>query len=311
MTHPQPPFGPQDPQQPSPEPPTQPFPATPQPQSAADPTVPQAPVPPNPWSAPASPQPPPFSGGAYPQQPPFSGGAYPHADGGPYPPAGGGYPPPGGAGYPPIMPPPAPAKNSKKTVIIVAVTAAVLALLCCAGGITAVVIGANRAADEVSEALPTPDVTRGVGQPPVPTPSSARPSTDGETQNMSVGDTLVIDNSRGTIEITVTKFSTSTTACRANGFKPSKGLYVIADVNVSVTMGTASTNPLYFRWIAADGTTTSAISGTLSGCGTALPSGSGLTSGTTRTGNLVFNVADTNGVLEYRHEFRTAGTWKP
>ncbi|MET7371076.1 hypothetical protein [Micromonospora arida] len=297
MTHPQPPFGPQDPQQSSPEPPTQPFSATPQPRSAADPTVPQAPVPPNPWSAPASPQQPPFSGSAYPQV--IGGGAYP--------------PPPGGPGYPLTMPPPLPAKNSKKTVIIVAVTAAVLALLCCAGGITAVVIGANRAADEVSEAeaLPTPDVTRGVGQPPASTPSSARPSTTGETQNMSVGDTMVIDNTRGTIEITVTKFSKSTTACRANGFKPSKGLYVIADVSVSVTMGTASTNPLYFRWIAADGTTTSPISGTLSGCGTALPSGSGLTSGTTRTGNLVFNVADTNGVLEYRHEFRNAGTWKP
>ncbi|MET8119300.1 hypothetical protein [Micromonospora sp. NPDC005189] len=310
MTHPQPPFGPQDPQQPNPEPPTQPFPPTPQPQSAADPTVPQAPVPPNPWSAPASPQQPPFSGGAYPQQPPFSGGAYPQQppfSGGAYP------PPPGGPGYPPTMPPPAPTKNSKKTVVIVAVTVAILALLCCVGGITAVVVGANRAADEASEveALPTPDVTRGVGQPPAPTPSSARPSATGETRNMSVGDTLVIDNSRGTIEITVTKFSTSTTACRANGFKPSKGLYVIADVNVRVTMGTASTNPLYFRWIAADGTTTTPISGTLSGCGTALPSGSGLTSGTTRTGNLVFNVADTNGVLEYRHEFRTAGTWKP
>ena len=293
MTHPQPPVGPQDPQQPSPEPPTQPFPATPQPQSAADPTVPQAPVPPNPWSAAANPS-----------QPPFSGGAYLQA-------GGGAYPPPGGPGYPLTMPPPVPTKGSKKTVVAIAVTAAVLTLLFCAGGIVAVVIGANRATNEVTDALPTPGVTRGVGQPPTTAPPSPQSSTAGDTRNMSAGDTLVIDDNGGTIEITVTKFSTANKPCRSYGLKPDEGMFVIADVTVTVTKGTGSANPLYFQWVGADGTEANAIAGAFSGCGQPMPAGNDLTAGTKRTGSVVFDVHDTKGVLEYQHEFETAGSWKP
>ncbi|MEV4655242.1 DUF4352 domain-containing protein [Micromonospora sp. NPDC049301] len=303
MTHPQPPVGPQDPQQPNPEPPTQPFPATPQ-QSASEPTVPQAPAPPNPWSAGGNAPQPPYASApdqTWPQ-PPFSGGAYPAA-------GSGGYPPPTGPGYPLTMPPPVPTKNSKKTVVVIAVTAAVLTLLCCAGGIVAVVIGANRAANEVTEALPTPDVTRGVGQPrnasPAPAPSS------GDTRNMAAGDTLVIDGDDGTIEITVTKFSSATKPCTSYGLKPDEGMYVIADVTVTVTSGTGSVNPLFFQWVAADGTETNAIAGAFSGCGKPMPAGNDLTAGTRRTGSVVFDVPDTNGVLEYQHEFETAGSWKP
>ncbi|GAA2182579.1 hypothetical protein [Micromonospora lupini] len=316
MTHPQPPAGPQDPQQPSPEPPTQPFPATPQPQqSAADPTVPQAPVPPNPWSAAANPPQPPFSGGAYPHGGgayPQAGGAYPQAGSGAYPPAGGGaYPPPGGPGYPLMVPPPAPTKNSNRTVVAIAVTAAVLTLLCCAGGIVAVVIGANRAANEVPDALPTPAVTRGVGQPPATTAPSPRASDGGDTRNMSAGDTLVIDDTSGTVEITVTKFSTATKPCRSYGLKPDEGMYVIADVTVAVTKGTGSANPLYFQWVAADGTETNAIAGAFSGCGKPMPAANNLTAGAKSTGSVVFDVHDTSGVLEYQHKFATAGSWKP
>ncbi|MEV4824019.1 hypothetical protein [Micromonospora sp. NPDC049274] len=298
--HPQPPAEPQDPQQPSPEPPTQPFPATPQPQqSAADPTVPQAPVPPNPWSAAANPPQPPFSGGAYPQ----AGGAYPQA--------AGAYPPPGGPGYPLKAPPPVPTKNSNRTVVAIAVTAAVLTLLCCAGGIVAVVIGANHVADEVPEALPTPAVTRGVGQPPATAAPSPRASAASDTRNMSAGDTLVIDDNGGTVEITVTKFSTATKPCTSYGLKPDEGMYVIADVTVTVTKGTGSANPFYFQWVAADGTETNAIAGILSGCGKPMPAANDLTVGTKRTGSVVFDVPDASGVLEYQHEFATAGSWKP
>ncbi|MET8255742.1 hypothetical protein [Micromonospora sp. NPDC005197] len=301
MTHPQPPAGPQDPQQPNPEPPTQPFAATPQPQqSAADPTVPQAPVPPSPWSAAANPPQPPFSGGAYPQ----AGGAYPQ-------PGAGAYPPPGGPGYPLMPPPPVQTKNSKKTVVAIAVTAAVLTLLCCAGGIVAVVIGANRAANEVTDALPTPAVTRGVGQPPSSTAPSPRASADSDTRNMSAGDTLVIDDNGGTVEITVTKFSTATKPCTSYGLKPDEGMYVIADVTVAVTKGTGSANPLYFQWVAADGTETNAIAGAFSGCGKPMPAANDLTAGTKRTGSVVFDVQDTSGVLEYQHKFATAGSWRP
>ncbi|MEU5904260.1 hypothetical protein [Micromonospora sp. NPDC047527] len=372
MTHPQPPSGPQDPQQPNPEPPAQPFPATPQPQFAADPTVPQTPAQPNPWSAqgnppqppvsvppvsgapqsgvpgqwtpPTAPQPPyanepqpPYAHAPYPaapdqpwSQPPVADGGYPPPGGAypppgaagypppgaagypppgaaGYPPAGGAYPTPGGPGYPPTVQPPA--KNSK-TVLIIAVTAAVLALLCCAGGIVAVVVGANRVANEVTDALPTPGTTGGTGRS-APNPSSTNPAFGEAAQNMPAGRTLQMDDDRGVMKITVDRFSTSTEPCRASGLKPSKGTYVIADVTVSVVQGTGSINPLYFWWIAADGTKTSSIAGVLSGCGKSMPSGTDLPVGTTRTGTLVFNVPDTNGVLEYQHRFKAAGTWKP
>ncbi|MDG4836603.1 hypothetical protein O7631_08750 [Micromonospora sp. WMMD967] len=289
MTHPQPSAGPQDLHQPNQESPTQPSSTTP-PQPAGGPAVPQTPLPPSPWSA---------AGSA--SQPPFSGPAYPAT--------GGGHPVVGGSGYPLAVPPPMPAQGSKKTVVVVAVSAAVLTLLACAGGIVAVVIGANRAATSVTDAGPAPGVSRGVAQPPAKTPSSAPPA-DG-TRNMSPGDTLVVDGDEGTIEITVTKFSTATKPCKAYGLKPDEGMYVIADVTLTVTKGTASANPLFFNWVAADGSQANAIAGAFSGCGKPMPSAEELTAGTRRTGSVVFDVHDTSGVLEYQPMFETAGSWKP
>ncbi|MEK8108135.1 hypothetical protein NKG94_30420 [Micromonospora sp. M12] len=72
---------------------------------------------------------------------------------------------------------------------------------------------------------------------------------------------LVVDGDKGTVEITVTKFRSATKPCKSHGTKPDEGLYVIADVTVAVTKGTASTNPLAFHWVAADGTTSEAVGG--------------------------------------------------
>ncbi|MGV9211171.1 DUF4352 domain-containing protein [Micromonospora sp. RB23] len=280
MTHPQPSVGPQDLQQPRPEPP---LPATPQ-QSVADPTVP--PATPSPWSA----------AGSGPVPPPYSGAAYPQA---------------AGPGHPLTMPPPVPPTTSQRTVVAVAVTTAVLALLLCAGGIVAVVIGTKNAANNVTEALPTPGVTGDVGQPAAGAMPSPVPSVAGKARNMSVGDTLVIDDNGGTVEITVTKFHTATKPCKTYGLKPDEGLFVIADVTVTVTKGTGSANPLFFQWVAADGTETNAVTGAFSGCGKPIPAGNDLAAGSRRTGSVVFDVHDTSGVLEYQHRFATAGSWRP
>ncbi|MET8089854.1 DUF4352 domain-containing protein [Micromonospora sp. NPDC005220] len=254
--HPQPSAGPQDPQQPNPQPPTRTFATTP--------------------------------------QPPFSGAAYPAAGG--YPNAGSGYRAPGGPGYPIIAPPPVQTDRSKKSAVVVAVTVAVFALLSCAGGIVAVVIGANHASTTVSEAGATP---------------STPPPVDGDTRDMSPGDTLIVNSEAGTVEITVTKFSSATKPCKRQGLKPGEGMYVIADVTVAVTKGIASTNPLFFQWVAADGTKTTAIGGALSGCGEPMPASDDLTAGTRHTGSVVFDVHDTSGALEYQDQFETAGSWKP
>ncbi|WP_410820197.1 DUF4352 domain-containing protein [Micromonospora sp. 050-3] len=238
-------------------------------------------------------QPPTRSFAATPQ-PPFSGAAYPEASG--YADAGGGYRAPGGAGYPIIAPPPVQTERAKRSVVVVAVTAAVLTLLFCAGGIVAVVIGTKGTSTTVSEARATP-----------PTPES----TGGDTRGMSPGDTLVVNSEAGTVEITVTKFSSATKPCKSHGLKPGEGMYVIADVTVAVTKGTASTNPLYFQWVSADGSKTTAIGGAFSGCGKPMPAVDDLTAGTRRTGSVVFDVHDTSGALEYQDHFQTAGSWKP
>ncbi|WP_243709777.1 DUF4352 domain-containing protein [Micromonospora sp. 15K316] len=127
---------------------------------------------------------------------------------------------------------------------------------------------------------------------------------------MPVGDTLVITDDDGTVEITVTKFSTRTKGCNEFAPEPDKGVYLIADVTVAVTKGSVSVNPLYFQWVAADGTETNAIAGLFAGCGENLEPGD-VSAGRKRTGTLVFNVANKNGVLEYLHRFQPAGSWRP
>ncbi|MFE9688964.1 hypothetical protein [Micromonospora sp. NPDC005806] len=316
MSHPQPPFGPQDPNQQPPEAPTQAFPTAPMPPVPANPYAPQPPT----SGAPYPPQPP-TSGAPYPPQPPTSGAQYP-------PPAapGGAYPPPPAPGmpYPPATGPypPAPgqpfgvpsAKKSNKGLWIgLGIGAVVLLLLCCGGGIFAIYSGAKKTQDAI-ESLPTPAITSGpFDDTPAPVESQSTPDageTDGETFNMKPGDTLII-NDDGTTEITLSNFRSRKDSCDQFMPGPKKGMFLIADVTAEVTKGTGTVNPFYFRWKGADGSEESGISGAFSGCGKLLNAGNDLPAGTKRTGQLVLDVKDKNGVVEYQHNFRPAGSWKP
>ncbi|QDY06422.1 DUF4352 domain-containing protein [Micromonospora sp. HM134] len=333
MNQPQPPYGPQDPHQP---PPGQYYPVDP---TAPPPPVPDPPysdpyAPPSPYAPPpvsGAPQPsyepggtPPVSGAGYPPvsgagYPPVSGGGYPPPGGG-YPPPGGGYPPPGG-GYPPqpggpgypLGPAKSAGSSNKNVWIVVGLVVALVVLLCC-GGIIALIVAGGKQADEAARefepSLPTPGVTAAPGLPGDP-PSAAPSSTD-EAFNLKAGQTLVISDDDGTIEITVRSFSTSTKGCRSFAPPPNKGFYLIADVTATVTKGTSSINPFYFQWVADDGTTVNGLAGAFSGCGgDLLDSGSGIPAGSKRSGSVVFDVADKNGVVEYQHKFKAAGSWKP
>ncbi|MEU7619078.1 hypothetical protein AB0M91_29395 [Micromonospora rifamycinica] len=278
---------------------------------------------------------PPVSGGGYPPSapgyPPVSGAGYPPSapgyppvSGAGYPPPAPGYPPVSGAGYPPPPggpggpgyqwgPPPA-ASSGKKVWIIIGVVVAVVLLLCCGGLVVAAVAGgqkANEAIEEGERSLPTPDITR-VPVLPGDRPSAGPSSTDDETFNLRAGETLVISDDDGTIEITVRSFTTSSKGCRSFAPPPNKGMYLIADVTATVTKGTASINPFYFQWVADDGTTVNGLAGALSGCGgDMLDSGSGMRAGSKRSGAVVFDVADKSGAVEYQHKFEAAGSWKP
>ncbi|MFG1674233.1 hypothetical protein [Micromonospora sp. NPDC049282] len=282
-------------------------------------------------------------GGAY----PTPGDAYPQAGG--YPPPGGaqagGYPPPGGAQppYPPTSgapyppsgqyppgeayptgpyppPPPGqpfgpPAKKSNKNVwITIGIVAAVLLLLCCGGGIFAIYSGAKKT-QEAIDSLPTPGITYSnpVDAPPTGDPSTTpQPgTTDNETFNIPAGDKLIVNDDEGTVEITVGNFRTKDAACREFMPGPKNGMFLIGDVTAEVTKGTGSINPFFFTWKGSDGTEESGIGGAFSGCGKLMTSGNNLPVGSKRSGQLIFDVKDKSGVVEYEHHLRTAGSWKP
>ncbi|TYC23889.1 DUF4352 domain-containing protein, partial [Micromonospora sp. MP36] len=122
---------------------------------------------------------------------------------------------------------------------------------------------------------------------------------------------LIIEDDDGTVEITVSNFRTKTKACEAYLPGPKNGMYLIADVTAEVTKGTGTINPFYFKWIGTDGSEESGVAGAFSGCGKLLGSGNDLATGSKRTGQLVFDVKDKNGTLEYEHRLKTAGSWKP
>ncbi|MBM0278034.1 DUF4352 domain-containing protein [Micromonospora tarensis] len=263
---------------------------------------------PQPSAGPQDPQQPPTGPFATTPQPPFPGPPYTTADG--HRDAGGGHRVSGTVGYPISAPQPTQANSARRTVAV-AVSAAVLTLLISAGGIVAVVLTAHRAPTTVSEALPDPVATQPVGPAWAPARPSTRPPAEGDTRDLSPGDTLVVDGDDGTVEITVTKFRSATRPCKSSGVKPDGGMYVIADVTVAVTRGTASANPTLFHWVAPDGTRTNATGGAASGCGKPMPSAKQLAAGTRRSGSVVFDVHDTSGELEYQHQSVTAGSWKP
>ncbi|MFG3679070.1 hypothetical protein ACGF5H_03055 [Micromonospora chalcea] len=261
------------------------------------------------YQQPGAPYPPPGSeyqqpGGAY--QPP---GGYPPPGGGqPYPPTGAPYPPPGAPFGPPAK------KSNKNVWITIGIVAALLLLLCCGGGIFAVYSGVNKA-QEVVDSPPTPSVTDGVPAQETPTGAptgTPQPgTTDDKTFNMPAGDKLIINDADGTIEITVGNFRTRNAACNEIMPGPKKGMFMIADVTAEITKGTGSINPFYFSWVAEDGTEENGIGGAFSGCGKLMTSGNNLPAGSKRSGQLIFDVKDQNGVVEYKHRFRTAGSWKP
>jgi hypothetical protein len=281
----------------------------PPPGGGAQPTSgsPYQPPEPEPFSAPPAPGAayPPVSGTPY---PPVSGAAYPPVSGTPYPPAPGAPVPPylpGGPGYPP----PGRSSGGAKPVIITLAIVAVLGLLCCVGGIVVLGVGANEAAKEVEE--PRPWLTNAPDRPGVVDPESPASPSPGRTPSLKLTETLVVSDEEGTMEITVHSFRTSATGCRSYSPAPKKGLYLMADVTAKVTKGNVSINPLYFRWVADDGTSQNGLSGVFADCGKMLDSGVDLPAGTERKGTVTFDVADKDGVMEYQHNFRTAGRWKP
>ncbi|MEU8072536.1 hypothetical protein AB0B20_22545 [Micromonospora sp. NPDC049151] len=195
----------------------------------------------------------------------------------------------------------------------------ILVLLCCGGGLFAIYSGAKNDR-EAAAPPPTPDIT--YGQPTASPPTGGTPTdaptgtpqpgtTGGVASNMPAGARLTVNDAEGSIAITVGNFRTRDAACSEVMPGPKNGMFLIADVTAEITKGTGSINPFYFTWVAADGTEENGVAGAFSGCGKLMPAGVNLPAGSKRSGQLIFDVKDRDGVVEYKHRFRTAGSWKP
>ncbi|MBO4210956.1 DUF4352 domain-containing protein, partial [Micromonospora echinofusca] len=139
------------------------------------------------------------------------------------------------------------------------------------------------------------------------------PATDDETENMAIGDTLILTSSDGDeLRVTVQKVTTRKTGCRSYAPEPDNGTYLVADVTVEVVKGTGSINPLYFNFVDSSGTEENGLGGIFAGCGTALSSGVDLAAGTKRSGTVVFDVKSAKGKIVYAELLggNARGSWK-
>lgn len=248
--------------------------------------------------------------------------------------AGGAYPPGPDAGYPagpppmvaqpagpyPGLPlPPSRSRSGNPALVVIGILVAMV-MLCCVGAVVLAALdddqeslgrGTDRTSSGESLRGSSDDEGRGAAAPASTAPAAPTPSRAADdTLDMSIGDTLLITDEDGTVEITVTQASTSTKGCRSFAPPPSQGMYLNVDVTIRVTRGSATVNSFDFRWIGDNGRSTSGLDGIIAGCGTQLPTVLKLSAGSSRDGTLTFNVADKQGILEYQRNMKRAGTWR-
>lgn len=214
--------------------------------------------------------------------------------------------------------PPAP-KKKNNTLRVIGAMAAIIGVICCGGAIGSVFLNTGDSADKQGAAVVTSSAAP-AGKPTTAAPAApAAEETEentpgGETFNLRLGTTITTTTDEGTLEVTLSKSkikSPRTTACKEYMSKPD-AYYIVVDVRVKITKGTGSINPLYFTYVAPDGTTAEAISGMFAGCGKALDSGNDLRAGTLRSGQLVFDASAKTGSIEFGGSFfgGTQASWK-
>lgn len=133
-----------------------------------------------------------------------------------------------------------------------------------------------------------------------------------DTRGLEPGSALVLSTEDGVLVVTVHYFLTDEGACEESGAPPQRGMYLLADVTVEVFYGEGAADPLSFTWVADDGSRITSDTGMLAGCLPAFEAAD-LSEGDYRTGLVVFDVADTAGVLEYQYQVgaEPAASWRP
>jgi hypothetical protein len=218
-------------------------------------------------------------------------------------------------GQPFGFPPPTSPPGKRNTKLILAVIGGALALCC--GGVAVVAVVAIARDDDRTAGVSARASAAAARTPAAPAPAGKTPSGpaagDAGKFGLPTGTTLRVSGGGDTHEVTVRSMTSTRKSCGSFDSGPKKGYYLVADVTVRVVQGTASVNSLYFTWVGEDGTTSTSISGVLSGCAkSALSAASDLREGQKRAGQIVFDVSSPKGELEYSvgaFGAKTVGSW--
>ena len=201
--------------------------------------------------------------------------------------------------------PPPPRKKSGAGKIVLAVVGGFLGL-CVLGSVIAAVAGGD------GETTVTPPPPRAGSQPTgksVDEPKALK-GAEKSTFNLAVGSTLTLDAGGDVQDWTVTspKFRKSCGGLSA----AEHGGFLVVDVKVTQKEGTGSVNPLFFTFVADDGTTSNSLSAAFSGCAkNNLDATNSLREGQRRAGQIAFDVAAAKGSLELTPGLgaESAGSW--
>jgi hypothetical protein len=168
-------------------------------------------------------------------------------------------------------------------------------LLCGIGMVIVATAGTNKPATLTTAAPGT-----------APAPAKAEPSKV-STRNAPLGAILSVGLPQGTVEVLVSAVSKPSIGC--DGKEHAKFTWVVIDVTVTVTKGTGSINPLFFKFIDSSGNKAEDFAGMFAGC-RPLDSGNNMPAGTKRAGQLVYDLKVTTGTLEYGNGMGDAyGSW--
>jgi hypothetical protein len=231
------------------------------------------------------------------QPPPHVPGQPPHGQpyqqlGQPY-----GAPPPG---YQVQQPP-----KKSNTLKVVLLTLAGVLVLCVGGSVIAAVAGAGDTDSGKSASSDTPALD-GL-EAPVPDDAA-----DKGRFGLKLGTTVKFTTADGAQSVTVKSVKAFKGGCDGLS-EPKQGMYVVVDVTVAVTKGTASINALNFEWVGDDGTTANALSGLFSGCEkNSLDTATDARAGQKRSGQIVYDVPSAKGSIEFAQDaFGSAeASWK-
>lgn len=156
---------------------------------------------------------------------------------------------------------------------------------------------------------PTAAATTSAPAPAAPTTAAAATTASAPKTGLPVGSTVHVTMKSGELDVTLKSVTTRKNQCKGDlQTKPLNGVFMVLDVTLKVTSGTAPINPLYFSHVTTSGTATTWVD--LTGC-TDIKGGNETPAGTVISGRILFDVPSVAGTVVYADPVgNPAGSWK-